>query len=289
MSGSVNAVILSQGDELTCGQTQDTNSRWLADALWSMGITVRRILIAPDDLADLTAIIDDAARLAGVVIGTGGLGPTRDDLTAEAAAAAAGLDRAAHPEALAQITARFAAMGREMKATNRKQAVLPDGCTVLENHNGTAPGFALNHHSARLYFLPGPPHEMKPMFADLVAPDILRHHHLTPPILHRIGVVMAESVLEHRLRDLHLEGLTIGFRASLGGNEVKLRFAPSVPPEVRQDTIDEICRRLSDAVVGVDVIDPAVALGTLLTARGETLAIAESCTGGALAARLQPF
>ena len=288
---SVIAVLLSQGDELTSGQTLDTNSHTLAGRLWSMGIVVRRIIVAPDQVSDLTAIIDEAARLADVVIGTGGLGPTRDDLTAEATAAAAGLSLEEQPEALAQIEERFAAMGREMKATNRKPAMLPVGCRVLENRRGTAPGFSIDHRGARLYFLPGPPHEMSPMFDALIAPDILARHYLAKPILHRIGVVMAESVLEHRLRGLDAggldtTGLDIGFRASLQGNEVKLRFESDVPAPSQQAIITEILRRLGDAVVGVGVFDPAAALGDLLWERRETLAVAESCTGGALSARL---
>jgi nicotinamide-nucleotide amidase len=291
MREPVIAVLLSQGDELTCGQTQDTNSGRLAAALWGMGVTVRRIIAAPDSLADLTAIIHEAAGLADVVIGTGGLGPTRDDLTAEAAAAASGVPLVERPEALAQVEARFAMLGREMAATNRKQAILPTGCTILKNDNGTAPGFAISHRGCRLYFLPGPPHEMGPMFSELVVPDILARHQLTPPTLVRIGVVMSESVLEQRLQGLHIDGLSegalsIGFRASLRGNEVKLRLEPDVPLSVRQALVAEILARLGESVVGVDEIDPAAALGARLTQRGETLAVAESCTGGALAARL---
>lgn len=291
MSEPVNVVLLSQGDELTCGQITDTNSGWLAARLWAMGLTVRRIVVAPDQLDELTAIIDEAAGLADVVIGTGGLGPTRDDLTAAAAAAARGVDVVEDALALSQITARFVAAGREMKATNRKQALLPAGSLVLENQHGTAPGFAIEHRGCRLYFLPGPPHEMAPMFEQLVAPDILEHHQLTPPALVRIGVVLSESVLEHRLQGLSIDGLddadlSIGFRATAGGNEVKLRFNPSVSAQIQQSTVDEVLHRLRHAVVGVGEIDPAAALGARLTARGETLAVAESCTGGALSARL---
>ncbi|MFT5679543.1 MAG: nicotinamide-nucleotide amidase [Myxococcota bacterium] len=291
MREPVIAVLLAQGDELTCGQTIDTNSGRLAAMLWGMGVTVRRILSVPDRLDDLIAVMDEAAGLADVVIGTGGLGPTRDDLTAQAAAAASGVPLALRDEALAQVEARFAAMGRRMADTNRKQAVLPVGSTVLENPNGTAPGFALNHRGCRLYFLPGPPHEMGPMFEALVAPDILVRHHLTPPILVRIGVVMSESVLEKKLQGLHIEGLepaalSVGFRASLTGNEVKLRLDPSVPEGVREALVTEILARLGDAVVGVGSLDSAAALADQLADRGETLAVAESCTGGALAARL---
>lgn len=291
MSEPVNVVLLSQGDELTCGQITDTNSGWLAAKLWAMGLTVRRIVVAPDQLEELTAIIDEAAGLADVVIGTGGLGPTRDDLTAAAAAAAGGVALAVDALALSQVKARFVAAKREMKSTNRKQAVLPVGSVVLENQHGTAPGFALTHRGCRLYFLPGPPHEMAPMFEQLVAPDILDRHQLTPPVLIRIGVVLSESVLEHRLQGLVVDGLdaadlSIGFRATADGNEVKLRFQPGVTAAIQQSTVDEILRRLRHFVVGVGEIDPAAAVGDRLAARGETLAVAESCTGGALAARL---
>src|SRR6185436_6125789 len=114
------AVILSQGNEVTTGQTVDTNSHWLSGRLWELGWDVRRILCAPDRLEDIVATIDEAASLGSLVVSTGGLGPTRDDLTAEAAARVLGDELVLNEQALAQIVARFARMGREMKDANKK-------------------------------------------------------------------------------------------------------------------------------------------------------------------------
>ena len=139
----MDAVLIAQGTELTTGSVLDTNSQWLCDRLWRLGVDVRRIVTAPDRRDDLVEVFAQAASLAPVVVCTGGLGPTRDDLTAEAAAEAFGRPLHRDPVALAQIEARYARWGRQMADSNRKQADLPRGARVLENHWGTAPAFAV--------------------------------------------------------------------------------------------------------------------------------------------------
>ena len=283
----MDCVLIAQGNELTTGAVLDTNSHWLASQLWQLGLSVRRVLTAPDRMDDLVEIIAQSAHLAPVVVCTGGLGPTRDDLTAAAAAQAFGLDVVQNDEAMAQVEEIYARWGRTMAAANRKQAQLPEGARVLHNRWGTAPAFAVDvaSPSSTLYFLPGVPREMKAIFAAWVAPDIVERHALTPPILRTIRVMgVPESELEMRLRGLERPGLEIGFRASLPDNFVKLAFASGTPRDAQEAAVQEARERIGPRAYGVDSGDLAEVVGERLAARGETLALAESCTAGGLAA-----
>lgn len=279
------AVILAQGNEITQGLTLDTNSHWLAGRLVELGITIRRVMTAPDRMEDIVEILRRGAELAPIVISTGGLGPTRDDLTAEAASLAFGAPLRLHEEALAQVEARFRAFGRVMADTNRKQAVLPEGCRVLENHWGTAPGFSVDAGASRLYFLPGVPREMKPMYDRHLLPDILDRHQISAPVHVTVRVTgVPESVLEEKMQGLERPGLEIGFRTKMPENHVKLRFLPDVPEAERQEVVAQVLQRIGWRAFGVDSGDLAEVVGQALAARGETLALAESCTAGALSA-----
>ncbi len=279
------AVLLSQGDELTTGQTVDTNSNWLAGKLWALGLPIRRVITAPDDLDEIVAVLREAAALGDVVVSTGGIGPTRDDLTAEAAALAFGRPLEEEAEALAQVEARYAVWGRPMMPSARKQALLPKGCRVLENHWGTAPAFAVDAPGCTLFFLPGVPGEMRPLFENHVEPELRDRYgsdgtRLT--ILRCTGV--PESELEQRLVELRAPGLTVGFRAMPGEVQIKLRFDGDVSAERRDALLQFARERLGGCVFGQDSGDLSDVVGALLAERGETLALAESCTAGRLAA-----
>lgn len=279
------AVLLAQGNELTTGLTVDTNSNWLAGRLWELGLEVRRVITAPDRRDDLVEILGQAATLAPVVISTGGLGPTRDDLTAEAVAQAFGWPLQLDEEALAQVVARFQAFQRPMVDANRKQALLPQGARVLENRWGTAPGFSVDPPGGgRMYFLPGVPREMKPMFDAHVGPDVLARNRIAAPVTVTLRVLgVPESVLEEKMRGLDLPGLEIGFRTMLPENHVKLRFEHDVPAEARAEVVAQARARIGWRAFGVDSGDLAQVVGQALAERGETLALAESCTAGRLA------
>lgn len=279
------AVLLAQGDELTTGQTVDTNSNWLAGRLWALGIPVRRVITAPDRMEDLVEILAQAAALAPIVLCTGGLGPTRDDLTAEAASLAFARPLGVNPEARAQVEVTFSKWGRVLNEANQKQAVLPEGARVLENRWGTAPGFAIDLPASTLYFMPGVPREMKPMFETWVEPDLRARHDIAAPVLHIIRTIgLPESELEMRLRGLDVPGLTIGFRTALPENQAKLLFRSEVSAGDRAAALEEALRRLGSRAFGVDCGDLAEVVGEALVSRGETLALAESCTAGRLAA-----
>lgn len=283
----IEAVIVSQGDELTTGQIADTNSSWIAGQLWEAGVRTRQVLTVPDDLGDLVDAFKRAAALGPVVVCTGGLGPTRDDLTAEAIAAAFGQPLSLRPEALAQIEARYAAWGRVMNPANRKQALIPAGARVLENRRGTAPGFAAaTPQGGVVYCLPGVPHEMRAMIQSLVLPDVIQRHQLAPAVTRQVGVVMPESRLEEALAEVDLGGAEMGFRASVSGNLVKLRFPASTPAADADRVAAAVKAALGAAAFSDGEADVAAVVVSLLRARGETIAIAESCTGGQLTARI---
>jgi nicotinamide-nucleotide amidase len=283
----IDVVILSQGNELTTGLTLDTNAHFLAGQLQDHGLRVRRVVTVPDRMDDLVDVLRQAAELAPVVVSTGGLGPTRDDLTAQAAAAAFGRAVQLDPEAMAQVEARYAAFGRRMPAVNRRQAELPEGAKVWENRWGTAPGFSVDVGPSRLYFLPGVPREMRPMFTTHVLPDVLARHALTPPLLHTIRVIgLGESTIEERLQGLDIDGLEIGFRTKMPENQVKLAFVPGTSASARQAAIAAVRERIGWQAFGVDSGDLAEVLVHTLVDRGQTISLAESCTAGGLAAWL---
>lgn len=278
------AVILAQGDELMIGQTVDTNTNWLAGRLWALGVPVRRSITAPDEQDEIVAVLRQACELGQIVVSTGGLGPTSDDWTARAAAEAFDMPLDENAEALAQVQARYAAWGRPVGPASRKQALIPRGARVLENRWGTAPGFAIDRPGASLWFMPGVPREMKPMFAEVIEPDIRSRFALSPPrlsILRTTG--LPESELAERLGSLSAPGLTVGYRAMTGEVQIKLRFGPEISEDQREALLAETRGRLGPSIFGIDSGDLSEVLGGMLAERGETIATAESCTAGRIA------
>jgi nicotinamide-nucleotide amidase len=279
--------IVSQGEELLTGETVDTNSAWLADRCWALGGPVRRMVTAGDQVADICWALGAAADVADLVICTGGLGPTGDDLTAEAVAAWMSCPLHTDPEAMAQVAARFAAWGRPMSPSNRKQAQVPVGATVLENLWGTAPGFSVSAQLCEVVCLPGIPSEMREMFAAHVEPLIARLRADAPPTLHRIRTIgIGESRLQDRLSDVDIGTAVLGFRSHLPEVQVKLRFPAVVPESERADVVRRVVAAIGRGVYNVDGGDLAEELGIRLVAGGHTIALAESCTAGGLAAWL---
>jgi nicotinamide-nucleotide amidase len=284
--------VISQGEEIVSGVVVDTNASAICRELGALGLVPARITTVGDTFADIRDVITEAARRSVVVVCTGGLGPTTDDLTSEAAAAAFGLGIEENPVALAQIVERYASRKRPMPPTNRKQAVLPIGATVLENRLGTAPGFCID--TARiagasspgtlLFFLPGPPFEMNAMLKEHVIPAVLERFSIPKRrtvVLRCIGI--AESVAGEKMAGFERPGVTIGYRAALPEIHVKLHLEEGVDAG---PLIAEARERLGDVVFGVDTGPLAEVIGRALAARGETLAVAESCTSGRLAAAI---
>lgn len=277
--------IVSQGEELLGGETVDTNSAWLADKSTDLGISTRRMVTAGDSIADICWALGAAAEAADVILCTGGLGPTQDDLTAQAVARWAGVSLERRPDALAQIEKRYAHWGREMDPINAKQADMPQGAVILPNPMGTAPGFSLQHGAVHLFCMPGVPREMRPMFTDQVAPRLSTLQIGAPPITHRIRTIgVAESRLQQLLGPMDLEPATLGFRSHLPEVIVKLVFPPDTPEPRRAARLSAAVEAIGRGVYSVDGGDLAQTVGQRLVERGESLALAESCTGGQLTA-----
>jgi nicotinamide-nucleotide amidase len=276
------AFVVSQGEELLTGQTLDTNANFLCEELTALGLRVLGAATAGDRTSDIAGVLSRACARAHVVVCTGGLGPTGDDLTAEAACEAFSRPLALDPAALAQVEERYRQAGRVMAESNRRQAMLPQGCEVLPNPVGTAPGFALDAATARLYCLPGVPFEMKRMWTDVVRPDVQQRLALRPPQRRLFRVLgRGESQLQDLLGDLpaRYPGLELGFRTRMPENQVKLVAEPDVPG--LDDAAAEVRARLGRDLFSEDPEEElAAVVGRLLLARGERLALAESCTGG---------
>jgi nicotinamide-nucleotide amidase len=284
------AAIISVGDELTLGQTTNTNSRWLADRLTSAGIITIEHVTVPDDSAALTATIRRLANLAPLVIVTGGLGPTLDDLTRPALAAAMDDSLVEDPVALSHIEAWFTSRARPMPPMNRVQAQRPSRALTLTNLHGTAPGIASVVGGADVFCLPGPPREMTPMFEAQVMPR------LRPPpgrtvatrVLHTVGI--GESDLATKLGSMMQregdDGVLVGTTASGGIVSVRIRYEGPLPPIEADDRIEKVMRevrvRAGQYIFGTGNETLAGAVIKLLRDRTERIGTVESCTGGGL-------
>lgn len=285
------AAVLTIGTEITRGELVDTNAAWLAARLTALGFEVVEIDTVDDRRERIIAAIRRLAAAAPVVIVTGGLGPTSDDLTAECAAAAAGVDLVRDEGVLENLRRRFASLGRTLTSSNERQADVPRGAEVLGNPVGTAPAFKLTVGTAQCFFLPGVPEEMKRIFEELVTPRIgpLAEANSYQIVLRTYG--LPESVVGERLADLEAQypGLTLGYRVSFPEVEVKVLVRAAERNAARslaERVADEVRARLGDHVYGEDDDTFAAAVGRALRARGYTLAVAESCTGGLIGALL---
>jgi nicotinamide-nucleotide amidase len=282
------AEILATGEEIRTGALIDSNSAHIAEQLEHAGVKVARLNGVGDELGRLTAVLKEIAQRADVSIVTGGLGPTVDDLSAQAAADAAGVALHPHPAALASIEDFFRRRNRPMNPSIHKQALLPDGAEVLSNPVGTAPGFQLRINSCWFFFLPGVPFEMKRMLAEHVLPRILellggRRETRRVKTLSCFG--LTESLTGERLVNLgrQFPGVQLGLRARFPEIQVKL-YSSGPDGERVAETISPaaawVRERLGDLVFTDDGEPMQAVVGRLLRERDATVAVAESCTGG---------
>lgn len=281
------AWIIAIGTELALGQTVDTNSAWLAQRLAERGIRTLRHLTVPDELAEILGVLAAAAGHCDLLILTGGLGPTDDDLTRQALADAAGVPLEPHAQSLDQIRAYFAARGRPMHEANYGQSLLPIGAEALPNSCGTAPGVCIRLGELPCFALPGVPAEMQAMFLQEVAPRLQGGGRVVAQrLLHCLGE--GEAAIGAKIRDLMARGRNpeIGTTAKAGIIGIRINATADAPPAA-QHLLDhaeaELRTRLGRIVFGRDDDTIAGVVGGLLVDRSATLALAESCTAGLIA------
>ena len=281
----MSAAVLCIGTELTRGELLNSNATWLAEALTTIGFEVLAVDCVDDDRQRIEEALTRLSLAHDVLVCTGGLGPTTDDITTECAARLAGAELVRDEPSLQAIRDRLARFNRQMALSNAKQADFPRGSRILPNPNGTAPGFELKLNRALAYFMPGVPFEMKAMFEACVEPAITpllsdRHFQV---LLRTFG--LPESEVNDRLAGIEAElGVIIGYRATMPEIEVKV-LARANGVEAAKALAESAARavraRLGDEVVfGEGKARFPEAICQLLEAKGLTLALAESCTGG---------
>jgi nicotinamide-nucleotide amidase len=277
--------VLSIGTELTRGELTNSNGAWLAAELTAIGFEVTEHAVVDDDRGRIVEALRRLSQRARVVVSTGGLGPTTDDVTTEAVATAAGAPLARDAASLDHIRRRIEKAGRTMTPSNAKQADFPVGADILPNPVGTAPGFGVRLGECVTFFLPGVPLEMKRMFEQQVAPRIraLASNNLFQLRLRTFG--LPESVVGEKLEGVEraFPGTTIGYRAHFPEIEVKVLCRAASHASARdlcEKATTEVRARLGIYAYGEADDSFAGVVGRSLRARGWTLAIAESCTGG---------
>ena len=288
----MDAVILSIGNELTLGQTVDTNSAWLSEKLAACGVHVRMHATVADELEPIRALIEQATREADLVLVTGGLGPTPDDLTRQALAAAMGVRLELHPPSVEHIRAFFERRNRAMPESNVIQAMFPAGSTPIENTCGTAPGIRARLHRADVFVMPGVPREMQVMFERAVLPHVKAATGqcvLLARTIHTYGA--GESDIAAKIADLMQRGRnpTVGTTAQQTIIGIRIHAFGRTREEAQRlidDDVAEIRRRLGSLVFGEDRETLADAVARMLIAAKRTVVTAESCTGGLVAKSL---
>ncbi|MDQ5828772.1 MAG: competence/damage-inducible protein A [Actinomycetota bacterium] len=287
------AEIVTIGTEILLGDLVDTNTAWLSERLATLGVGIYRHTTVGDNRARIAAALEEAAARADLVITTGGLGPTSDDLTNECLAAITGRKMVEYPEAREHVDAMFRKFGRKPTANNYKQALFPEGTRLIPNPLGTAMGALLDDDGTLFATLPGVPSEMKRMFEDTLEPLIRARSDgsIVSKTLWFAGI--GESALAEQVQDfLDATDPTVAPLAGQGKVRLRITTRAATQREAENKIVpveQEILARLGDYYFGEDNETLESAVGRLLKERGATLALAESCTGGLLAKRLTDF
>jgi nicotinamide-nucleotide amidase len=289
---SLRTEIMAVGSELLGPHFQDTNSLYIAQMLEKLGLDVTFKTIVGDNWNTLTLSIHQSLSRADFVIAMGGLGPTRDDRTREAFAHVLGKRLHFRQEILDTIRKRFERRGMTMPAVNKKQAYVIEGTDVFTNKNGTAPGLWLDTGSKIILLLPGPPQELKPMFEEFVLPKLekLRSSFGVTKVLKTTG--LTESEIEELIFDLYPKNPDIRMNtlAYPGQIEIHLKALSSKSKDEAERMLnrllESILSRLQDSVFSPEGKELEEVVGTLLRIHNQTLAAAESCTGGLLGSRI---
>jgi len=298
----MNAIILSIGDELILGQSIDTNSAWLSRQLAGIGCAITAHLTVPDDQRAIEQAMIDAGERCDFLVVTGGIGPTADDLTRQALAVVMRQELTLNDIWLKRLEDFFQARGRPMPESNKIQAMIPTGATMIDNSLGTAagmdatlsfdlpvPGHSPRKHTCRVFVMPGVPKEMMAMFTRDVLPHIRQAGGgavILSRVLHTFG--MGESSLAEKLGDLMKRDRNPSVGTTVSGGIVSLRinsrFDSADKARAELDQTDQACRAvLGDLIYGEDDQTIQAIVGAMLADRKLTVTTAESCTGGLLA------
>jgi nicotinamide-nucleotide amidase len=284
---TVTAEIIAIGDELLYGQIMDTNSHWISQELDAVGVRVVRKTTVGDNRTDILTAFEEASKRANLILITGGLGPTQDDLTKPLLAEYFGCEIVEVPEAVAAVSAYFTRRGREMTRLNILQGHLPTCCTYVPNEVGTAPGMWFEQKGCYWMSMPGVPHEMKKLVKDFVLPKLSQVFDL-PVIYHKLikTAGIGESWLADLIKDWENalpNHIRLAYLPSLG--HVKLRLTAfgedkNLLAAAVEQQIQHVLPLISSYVYGYDEETLETAIGKLLKNAGKTLALAESCSGG---------
>lgn len=286
----IKAEVLNIGDEILYGQITNTNAQWISTELDKIGIrTIRHTVVGDNEEAILEGL-QEAEKRADVVLITGGLGPTKDDITKKTLCKFFGVRLVRHPEALKAVTEFFESRGREMLEINRQQADLPENAIYIPNHKGTAPGMWFEKNNKVFVSMPGVPNEMQFIMQNYVL-EKLQSFFKTPVIVHKMirTVGIGESYLAREIETWENnlpENIKLAYLPSFG--MVRLRLTgfgndrKALEKQIEQE-VQKVLPIIDKYVYGFDDEELAVAVGKLLVQNRKTLAIAESCTGGYLA------
>lgn len=286
------AEIIAIGSELLTPEKSDTNSVWLTERLNEIGIEVKMKTIVGDDAARLEKCILDAVSRSEIVLMTGGLGPTTDDITRECAAKALGRELEYHDDIEQHLRERFRAWGREMPEINKRQAFVVGGAEILPNPNGSACGMLIVEDGKYLAILPGPPKENQPMFLNHVLPHLDK---LTGDVYVRRRIVKVsgkgESAVDEIAAPIYSKYKDITTSILFNKSEVEIHLAArsdstEQAENMAAEAAEEIAAALGSAVFSTNGESMEAVVGRMLAERGETIATAESCTGGLIAERL---
>ncbi len=286
------AEIVTTGTELLLGQIDDTNATYLARQLRDLGIDLFFRSTVGDNEARIAQVLEQALARADLVITTGGLGPTVDDVTREAVARVTGRSLVLHPDLLAQIEAFFARFGATMSENNKRQAYLPEGCIPIENPVGTAPAFIVEEDRGTIITLPGVPSEMRYLIEKAVIPYLQRRLGQRGVLVTRVlrTVAVGESRIDQAIADLETSSNpTVGLSAHPGQTDVRIVAKAPTQAEAEAMVADfetRIRERLGAAIYAVGEATLEAVIADLFRERGATLAVAETLTQGDLSRRL---
>ena len=286
------AEIIAIGSELLTPHRTDTNSLWLTERLNSVGISVRQKTIVGDDESCLEEAVRDALRRSDVIISTGGLGPTEDDITRKVFARVSGRQLMLDYEVLEFIRERFSSRGSHMTPNNERQALIPRGATVLPNPNGTAPGIRMDQDGTLMVLLPGPPRENQPMFNDYIMPELekmSRGQRIAKRLLKVTG--LGESALDDMIAAIYTPYTNPTTTILFTDSDIEIHLAATADTTARAEEIvdelaDKLEEKLGDHLYTTTGEKLESVIGARLLLKRYTIATAESCTGGLIAERI---